>query len=131
VSVDYSHRVREAVGGAGVDLVFDGAGGELGKAVFETVARGGRFVTYGTANGGFADIDPQVAAERRVRVINALEAGPPDQATVRERLAEALSLTAKGRIRPVIGATYPLERARDAHISLAQRNTLGTSLLLI
>lgn len=136
VTVDYADegwqdRVRQAVGGAGVSLAFDGAGGELGTAVFEAVADGGRFLTYGTSNGAFSAIDPQVAERRRVRVINTLEAGPPDPDTVRQRLTEALSLTVRGRMRPVIGATYPLERARDAHASLAERATLGKSLLLI
>lgn len=62
---------------------------------------------------------------------NVLEAGPPDKATVRELLTEALVSAAQGRIRPVIGATYPLERARDAHTSLAERTTVGKSLLLV
>jgi NADPH2:quinone reductase len=135
VTVDYSldgwqHRVREAVGGGGVDLAFDGAGGKLGQAVFESVATGGRFVTYGTSDG-FADIDPEVARERDVHVHNSLAAGPPDAATVRELLTEALALTARGRIRPVIGATYPLAQAAEAHRSLEGRTTLGKSLLLI
>lgn len=134
VVVDYSeegwqHRVRDAVGGAGVDLVFDGAGGALGRTAFETVAEGGRFVTYGTSDG-FADIDPQVAEQRQVRVTNAV-AGPTDPAAVRELLAEALTLTAQGRIRPVIGAAYPLAQAKEAHASLARRATVGKSLLLI
>ncbi|WP_283133969.1 zinc-binding dehydrogenase [Rhizohabitans arisaemae] len=136
VTVDYSvegwtDRVREATGGAGADLVIDGAGGTLGEAAFEATARGGRFITYGTADGGLVEIDPQVADEREVRASNALMAGPPDQATVRELLSQALTLAAEGRIRPVIGATFPLDRARDAHESLAQRNTVGKSLLLI
>ncbi|MEU0480558.1 zinc-binding dehydrogenase [Streptosporangium sp. NPDC006013] len=136
ITVDYSqegweHRVREAAGGAGVDLVFDGAGGELGRAAFEAAARGGRFVTYGTAGGGFADIAPRAAEDRQVRVTNLLASGPPDRATVRELLAQALALAAEGRIRPAIGATYPLDRAVDAHIALAERDTVGKSLLLI
>jgi NADPH2:quinone reductase len=136
ITVDYSqegwqHRVREAVGGAGVDLAFDGAGAELGEAAFAAVAEGGWFVTYGTSNGGFAQIDPKLAEQRQVRVNNPLMAGPPAQDTVRELLTEALTLTAEGRIRPVIGATYPLDRAADAHVSLAERNTVGKSLLLI
>jgi NADPH2:quinone reductase len=134
VAVDYSldgwqQRVRDAAGD-GVGLAFDGAGGALGKAAFETVARGGRFVTYGTSDG-FADIDPEVAKQRDVFVHNALAAGPPDAAAVRELLTEALALAVQGRIRPVIGATYPLAKAREAHRSLEERTTLGKSLLLI
>ncbi|UYM04741.1 zinc-binding dehydrogenase [Solicola gregarius] len=135
VAIDYSApgwegQVRVATGGAGAVLAFDGAGGYLGKAVFDAVADGGRFLTYGTSSGGFADIDPQAAARRGVRVVNMLEAGSPGPAEVRKLLSEALALTAQGRIRPVIGATYPLERAEDAHTSLAQRATVGKSLLL-
>ncbi|MFI6095634.1 zinc-binding dehydrogenase [Lentzea sp. NPDC051213] len=134
VAVDYSldgwqDQVRNAVGG-GVDLAFDGAGGPLGKAVFETVASGGRFVTYGTSDG-FTDIDPAVAKQRQVDVHNALGAGPLDPATVHELLTEALALTAQDRIRPVIGATYPLAQAEKAHRSLEERTTLGKSLLVI
>jgi NADPH2:quinone reductase len=112
-----------------VGLAFDGAGGALGRAAFETVAEGGRFVTYGTSDG-FADIDPELAARRQVQVTNALGDGPPDTATANELLAEALTLTVQGRIRPVIGATYPLERASEAHRSLEARTTLGKSLLI-
>jgi NADPH2:quinone reductase len=135
VVVDYSEdgwpqRVRDAVGGAGVDLAFDGAGGALGRAAFDTVAGGGRFVTYGSSDG-FADVDPELADRRRVRVTNALAAGPPSPATVSELLTEVLTLTAQGRLRPFIGATYPLERASEAHRSLEARTTLGKSLLLV
>ncbi|MCR3749601.1 NADPH2:quinone reductase [Lentzea californiensis] len=133
LAVDYSldgwqHRVREATGG--VSLAFDGAGGPLGRAVFDTVADGGRFVTYGTSDG-FADIDPDLAASRQVHVDNVLAAGPPDPATVRALLTDALTLTAQGRLRPVIGATYPLAEAEKAHRSLEERTTFGKSLLLI
>ncbi|WP_336207101.1 zinc-binding dehydrogenase [Nonomuraea sp. LPB2021202275-12-8] len=113
------------------DLVFDGVGGALGEAAFEATVEGGRFITYGTAGGEFTHIDPALAERRRVGVHNALEAGPPEQDKVRAVLAQALDLAAKGTIRPAIGATFPLERARDAHVSLAERATAGKSLLLI
>ncbi|MFE0151027.1 zinc-binding dehydrogenase [Nonomuraea sp. NPDC059007] len=134
VVVDYSaedwrQRVRAATGG--VDLVFDGVGGALGLAAFETAAEGGRFITYGTSGGEFTTIDPDLAERRRVRVHNALEAGPPEQDEVRDVLAQALDLAAKGVITPRIGATFPLERAADAHASLAERATVGKSLLLV
>ncbi|MGZ3144038.1 zinc-binding dehydrogenase [Lentzea chajnantorensis] len=43
----------------------------------------------------------------------------------------ALALTARGRLRPVIGATYPLTQAAKAHRALEERTTLGKSLLLV
>ncbi|MEU7479584.1 zinc-binding dehydrogenase [Lentzea sp. NPDC042327] len=132
VTVDYSaegwqDRVLDATDG--VQVAFDGAGGPLGRAVFETVAAGGHFVTYGTSDG-FADIDPELARQRQVHVDNPLADGPPAPATVHELLTEALALTARGRLRPVIGATYPLTQAAKAHRALEERTTLGKSLLL-
>ncbi|WP_283133968.1 zinc-binding dehydrogenase [Rhizohabitans arisaemae] len=134
-TVDYSvegwvDRVREVTGGRGADLVIDGAGAMLGQVAFTAAAQGGRFITYGAADGGVTEIDPSLAEERQVRVISAL-VGPPDPAVRRERLGRALAMIAEGRLRPAIGATFPLDRARDAHISLAARNTVGKSLLII
>ena len=135
LAVDYSEpgwrdAVREAIG-RGVDVAFDGAGGELGRQVFGVVADGGRFVTYGTSTGEFADIDPRLADQRQVRATNLLASGPPSQALRRETLTEALALAARGTIRPVIGATYPLDDAVKAHTALAERTTIGKSLLLV
>jgi NADPH2:quinone reductase len=56
---------------------------------------------------------------------------PPDQETVRELMSLALEQAAEGRLLPAIGATYPLERAADAHRALAARTTVGKSLLLV
>jgi NADPH2:quinone reductase len=50
---------------------------------------------------------------------------------VRELPVLALDRAAAGRLRPAIGATYPLERAADAHRALAARTTVGKSLPLV
>ncbi|NUW44782.1 zinc-binding dehydrogenase [Nonomuraea rhodomycinica] len=126
---DWVERVREATGG-GAALVYDGAGGPLGTAALGAVSDGGRFVTYGTAEG-FAAPSPEEAARRGIRVFTPLLDGPPDQETARGLMELALEHAVEGRLRPSIGATYPLERAADAHRSLAARATVGKSLLLI
>jgi NADPH2:quinone reductase len=134
VAIDYTRsdwisRLREATGG-GAALLYDGAGGPLGTAAVDAVANGGRFVTYGTADG-FAAVDSASVASRGIRVIAPLLDGPPDRETVRELLGLALERAVEGRLRPAIGATYPLERAADAHRALAARATIGKSLLLV
>ncbi|MDF5751296.1 zinc-binding dehydrogenase [Spongiactinospora sp. TRM90649] len=134
--IDYSREgwdqeVREVTGGAGVDLAFDGVGGALGAAVFRTVADGGRFVTYGTSDGGFAEIDTEEAGRRRISARNTLADGPPSPEVVKDALGRVLALAAEGTIRPAIGAVFPLARAADAHRSLEERATVGKSLLII
>lgn len=119
-----------AATGGGAALVYDGAGGPLGTATLDAVADAGRFVTYGTADG-FAAPDPELAERRGIQVLTPLLDGPPDQETVRELLGLALQQAAGGRLRPAIGATYPLDRAADAHRALAARTTVGKSLLLV
>lgn len=135
VTVDYSEagwqdRVREATGGAGADLTFDGAGGPLGAEAFGATADGGRFVTYGTSDG-FTEIAPDLAKARRVSVRNALAGGPPDQATARAQLERTLALAAEGRLGSPVGARFPLERAVDAHSALAGRAVAGKALLVL
>jgi NADPH2:quinone reductase len=126
---DWTGQVRTATGG-GAALVYDGAGGPAGTLTLDAVADGGRFVTYGTADG-FAAPDREVATRRGIRVLAPLLDGPPDQRTVRELLGLALKQATEGRLRPTIGSTYPLERAADAHRALAARTTVGKSLLLV
>ena len=64
---DWTTRVREATGGTGPDVVFDGAGGQIGRAAFEITRPGGRFSAHGTASGAFADVDPKEAERRGIR----------------------------------------------------------------
>ena len=134
--VDYSEpgwpeRVREATDGAGADVVFDGAGGQIGRAAFEVTARGGRVFAYGAPSGSFAEIDPDEARRREVTVVGLFDL-QFDSADEKKRLVErALSEAAAGRIRPVIGQTFPLEKAADAHAAIEARGVIGKTLLLI
>lgn len=132
--VDYSlpgweERVREATGGAGPDMVYDGVGGVIGLAAFQLTARGGQFSAHGAAAGAFAPIDPEEARRREVTVrgIDQVQFTPD----VARRLTErALSEAVVGRLRPVIGQLFPLERAADAHRAMEARDVIGKTLLL-
>ena len=130
VAVDYGEpgwveHVRDEVGD--VDVVFDGVGGEIGRAAFDLVGPGGRFCPFGLASGSFTVIPDELAAERGVTVVRGAPPTPEDmQALTRSALAEAVA----GRLRPVIGQTFPLARAADAHAAIEARDTVGKTLLL-
>lgn len=131
VVVDYrepgwTERVREAAGG--VDVVFDGVGGAIGRSAFELLDRGGRMLSFGLASGAWAEISDEAAADRGVRVIRGPLAPPEELRAFTER---ALAEAAAGRLRPVIGQRFPLDRAADAHAAMQSRATVGKTLLQV
>ena len=133
--VDYSQsgwpeQILAVTGGSGAGVVFDGVGGETGEAAFEVTARGGRFSAHGAPSGGFAQIDAKEAEQRAITVrgIEHVQFAPADAKRLTERaMAEAVA----GRIRPVIGQTFPLERAAEAHAAIEGRDVIGKTLLVI
>ncbi|HEX3965232.1 MAG TPA: zinc-binding dehydrogenase [Trebonia sp.] len=127
-SPDWTRRVVEASAGDGPDVVFDGVGGSLGQAAFGIVARGGRFSAHGAPGGGFAPVSAR-EAERRGVTVRGIEQVQYPSGRPEELIRDALAEAAAGRLRPVIGQVFPLERAADAHAALAARSTIGKTLL--
>jgi NADPH:quinone reductase len=126
----WATQVTAATGGSGPAVVFDGVGGSLGVAAFAITARGGRFSGHGAASGGFAPVDRDDAARRGITVQGIEQVQFP--AGVHEKLTgQALAEVAAGRMRPVIGQSYPLDRAADAHRGLEGRSAIGKTLLIV
>jgi NADPH2:quinone reductase len=92
-------------------------------------ADGGRFSAHGSPSGGFAVIDPQESQRRgiTVRGIEQVQFAPARRHSL---TAQALAEAAAGRIRPVIGQTFPLDQAADAHRAIESRSVTGKTLLL-
>jgi NADPH:quinone reductase len=129
LAIDYSQpgwdaEVRDRTGG--VDVVFDGVGGDVAHAAFGLLGRGGRMLVYGLASGAWAPVDDAEAAERGVKLTRGLAVTPESLRAATER---ALTEAAAGRLRPIIGQRFPLERAADAHAAIEARATLGKTLL--
>nr|BFE77635.1 hypothetical protein GCM10020093_002360 [Planobispora longispora] len=120
---DWAEQVRQAVGE--LDVVFDGVGGDIARSAFELLGRGGRMLSYGLAGGSWADVPEETAAERGVSLVRAQATPEELRAFTESALAEA----AAGRLRPVIGQRFPLERAADAHAAIQSRATVGKTLL--
>ncbi|MFC4009216.1 zinc-binding dehydrogenase [Nonomuraea purpurea] len=120
LTIDYTDPgwtdvVRAATGG--LDVVFDGVGGEIGAAAQRLLKDGGRLSVYGMAGGPMTTPDPRVTAV----------AWPPT--SLRELAEEAMAEAAAGRLRPTIGAVYPLEGAAEAHAAIEARTIVGKSVL--
>ena len=128
-AVDYSEPgwtglVRELTAGRGAGVVLDGAGGPLGRAAFEVTAPGGRFSAHGISGGGFAAVAHPAGGQASAGItVYGIE--PYDPAAFRAQAAAALTEAAAGGLEPVIGQTFPLGRAADAHAAIEARATVA------
>ena len=134
LAVDYgldgwADSVREHVGA--VDVVYDGVGGDLGRAALELLAPGGRLVMYGFASGAPTRFDTGDVVSRSLSVSWRL--GPADgRASGRvqgPRRARARVVATTATWRPLV-TTYPLADAARAHADLEQRRTTGKVVLV-
>jgi threonine dehydrogenase-like Zn-dependent dehydrogenase len=103
----------------GVDVTLECAGGGLDTALRVTRA-GGRVVLSGLPTSS-PDLTPLWF--RELSLVGAYAAGPEDFTAALELASDA---TTSGLLREVLGATYPLERWRDALDHALSAGRLGT-----
>ncbi|MEU7609044.1 zinc-binding dehydrogenase [Micromonospora sp. NPDC049204] len=120
---DWADRIRATTGG--VDVVLDGVGGAVARAAFDLLDPGGRMISYGLASGEWSSVSPDAATARQVTLARPNTSPERLRAYTRQALADA----AAGRLRPLIGQRFPLERAADAHAAIEARATVGKTLL--
>lgn len=115
---DFAQRVRDWSGGAGVNVVLDCVGGRYLDSNLKALAADGRLVVIGLIGGASGQLDLASLLIKRLHVVGStLRARPVEEkaAIVRSFLERFGSDLREGRIRPVIGAVFPLEEAAEAH----------------
>ena len=123
-------RLIEANDGEQVDVIFEMAGGAVFEACLAALAPFGRLVTYGIASGEGNEVHTRKLMGRSRAVVGFWLMhclGRPGM--IDEALTDLYARAARGELRAVVGATYPLSDARQAQIDLAERRTTGKVLL--
>jgi NADPH:quinone reductase len=124
-------RIEEANGGK-VDVVLEMVGGATTDASLAALAPFGRMVVFGMASRrNPSPIHPGELMSRSRGVIGFwLAHAMKDPARyLAEPMRELLDLTAAGDLRPVVGGTYALSDAADAHRDLRARRSVGKLML--
>ena len=134
-AIDYTdagwpEQVRAAAP-AGVTVVFDGNGGEIGAQALDLLAHGGRFVVFGFSSGKATETDPDAVAARDISILSFF--GPPtglrSPGERRRQTAQVIAEVAAGRLRPHVGQRFPLAQAAEAHAAITARSTVGKTVL--
>lgn len=128
----FARRARELTEGEGVAAVYDGVGKTTFYEGLDALRPFGRMIVYGAASGQPDPLPVQMLAGK-----GSLYVQRPTLATytrtpelLRELAGIVFELIADGKLDVRIGATYPLEEARQAHVDLQARKTTGKLLLM-
>jgi NADPH2:quinone reductase len=131
---DFVAVARDHTGGRGADVILDMVGGDYLPRNVELLAVEGRLVQIALLRGAKAELDLNAVMRRRLTITGSTLR--PQSVAAKGAIARALEthiwpLLAAGTIRPVIHATFPLERAADAHRLLEQGDHIGKVVLTV
>jgi NADPH2:quinone reductase len=128
----WREAARELTGGEGVDVVVDPVGGQdRFTDSLRSLATGGRVVVVGFAEGSIPEVRVNRLLLNNVDVVGAgwgayVFPRPEAEREIGDavtRLAEA------GKVRPLVGARFPLERGAEALRLIEDRGALGKVVL--
>jgi NADPH2:quinone reductase len=115
-----------------VDVVIDPVGGELFEAAAARLRPLGQLVAIGYAGGLWPELQPAQIVGRNIGVqgvyLGRLLRHAPDVVAAATR--ELLELWSSRRIRPVVGAEFPLADLEQAHELVESRRSTGKVVLL-
>jgi NADPH:quinone reductase-like Zn-dependent oxidoreductase len=115
---DFVKRIREETGKRGVDVVVDYVGKDTWVKSLRSLSRGGRLVTCGATTGYNPEEDLRHIFFRQLEVIGSTMGS-------RNELIAPLKLIWAGRMKPVVGAVYPLTELAAAHRAMEERRVMG------
>lgn len=126
-------QVQAATDGKGVHIVLEMVGGQVAQQSLQCLTPfDGRMVVFGAAGGQLAQFNGRQLMDRNIAVIGYWLSpwlSRPDRIAVATR--ELMGYLSTGKLRIIVGQTYPLTQAAEAHQAMAERKTTGKVVLVV
>ncbi len=124
---ELKEKVKALTGGKGADVIYDPVGGALFDQVMRSVNWYGRVLVIGFAAGDIPKVPINLILLKSCQVVGvffgAWSARCPEEAAA--NFQEILALYGEGKIKPLVGAEYPLTDYADAMRCLMERRAIG------
>jgi putative PIG3 family NAD(P)H quinone oxidoreductase len=131
-TTDWVKAVRDATIDQGVDMVLDMVGGDYVARNLEALAVEGRLVQIAFLKSSRVEIDLMQVMRRRLTITGSTlrPRSPEEQGAIARQLVEHVwPLIESGAVKPVIHATFPLDRAAEAHRVMEESRHIGKLIL--
>src|SRR6185503_2394056 len=129
---DFEKEVLAATGGKGVDVILDMVGGDYVPKELKCIADDGRLVFIAFLRGMKTELDIMLVMRKRLTVTGSTLRPRPVafKGAIAKSLREKIwPLIERGRIKPEIYKTFPLEQAADAHRLMESSQHIGKIVL--
>lgn len=128
--VDLVPAIEAAVGPESIDVVYDGVGAATFDAGLAVLRPRGTMVTFGNASGPVPPVPPLTLASKSLYLTRpTLFDHIANRGDLDRRWSELTSWFVGGELDVMVGHTFALSDARDAHVALESRSTTGKILL--
>jgi NADPH2:quinone reductase len=126
-SANLTKAMLDANNGKPVDLALEMVGGKTFDASLEVLAPFGRVIVYGMASGEMATPVNSISLLGSNKTITGFWLGHcfGKKELLDDVIAQLFILIKNGKLKPIIGATFPLSKAGDAHKAIVGRGTTG------
>jgi NADPH2:quinone reductase len=124
---DLGKAIRDANGGRGVDLILEMVGGKTFDQSLLALGTFGKLITFGMASRTAPTPVHPGALMHGSKTISGFWLANcfGKKELLNDVIEELFQLIADGKLKPVIGATFPLSQAADAHKSMLARESVG------
>ena len=129
-TADVIEETLRLTDGLGVNVVWDPVGGDVFEQSPRAMAEGGRLVSLGSNSfTGSGVVEFWSFWVKNLRLIGWGGRSNAD-AHAPEIMRELIELAEAGRLRPVVGGTYPFAEAAAAHAAIEARKPIGKVVLV-
>lgn len=131
---DFAAAAKAETGGRGVDVIMDNVGASVLKGNMEALAIGGRMVGVGRLGGKMAEIDLDLLALKRLKLIGVTfrTRGIEEKAELARRaMADLGPLIESGKLAPLVDKVFSLDEALAAQEYMKSNRHLGKIVLMV
>ncbi|GAC1347768.1 MAG: NADPH:quinone oxidoreductase family protein [Ktedonobacteraceae bacterium] len=127
----WGEQVKSATSGKGADIILEMVGGKVAEQSLQCLAPYGRMVIYGAASGQIAQFSGiQLMYKNQAIIGYWLTAQLNRTDHVAMAAMELMQYLISGKLEIIVGQTFPLAEAAEAHRAIAERKTMGKVVLL-
>lgn len=129
---DVALRVREITAGGGVAVSYDSVGKATLEASLDSLRPTGTLVSFGSSSGAITAFNLGLLAQKGSLYIQRPTLGTyiRTRQLLETTAGDLFDMVGSGRVKIVIGQSYPLSEVARAHQDLEGRKTTGSTILL-